>query len=74
VSIVREQLRPGVLAFLRDPTDPNFNPFRDLVEESVLKHTRRVVLSAMVYASLTVLLVHAPVQVRTPSGSLLDPY
>lgn len=41
VATMRDALRPGVLAFLRDPSDPNFNPFRDLVEDSMLKHMRR---------------------------------
>mmetsp|Transcript_44216 Transcript_44216/g.84534 ORF Transcript_44216/g.84534 Transcript_44216/m.84534 type:complete len:1376 (+) Transcript_44216:118-4245(+) len=60
VATMRDALRPGVLAFLRDPSDPNFNPFRDLVEDSMLKHMRRVVISAMVYANLTVLMVYSP--------------
>ncbi|CAI0556888.1 unnamed protein product [Linum tenue] len=41
-------LRHGVLYFLRDPADPNYNPFRDLIDDPVHKHGRRVLLSVAV--------------------------
>ncbi|CAN1854490.1 Probable E3 ubiquitin ligase SUD1 [Linum perenne] len=41
-------LRRGVLYFLRDPADPNYNPFRDLIDDPVHKHARRVLLSVVV--------------------------
>jgi E3 ubiquitin-protein ligase MARCH6 len=62
VSLLREVMRPELFWFLRNPDDPNYHPFRDLVEESVFKHARRVVLSAMIYAPLIVMLVWTPVQ------------
>ncbi|XP_024527152.1 probable E3 ubiquitin ligase SUD1 [Selaginella moellendorffii] len=65
VSLLREVLRPGVLYFLRDPADPNYNPFRDLIDDPLHKHARRVLLSVVVYGSLIVLLVFVPVQVAT---------
>eukprot|EP00249_Psilotum_nudum_P023520 c28905_g1_i2 orf=77-3538(+) len=62
VSLLREVLRPGVLYFLRDPADPNYNPFRDLIDDPIHKHARRVLLSVVVYGSLIVLLIFLPVQ------------
>ncbi|KAJ7549201.1 hypothetical protein O6H91_07G045200 [Diphasiastrum complanatum] len=62
VSLLREVLRPGVLYFLRDPSDPNYNPFRDLIDDPLHKHARRVLLSVVVYGSLIVMLVFLPVQ------------
>lgn len=53
VSLLREVLRPGALAFLKDPADPAFNPFRDLVEEPLSRHVRRIVLSASIYGAET---------------------
>lgn len=53
-------LRNGVLYFLRDPADPNYNPFRDLIDDPVHKHARRVLLSVLVYGSLIVMLVYLP--------------
>nr|PNR39211.1 hypothetical protein PHYPA_019489 [Physcomitrium patens] len=40
VSLLREVLKPGVLYFLRDPADPNYNPFRDLIDDPLHKHAR----------------------------------
>jgi len=61
VSLLRGVLRKGVLYFLRDPADPNYNPFRDLIDDPVHKHARRVLLSVVVYGSLIVMLVFLPV-------------
>ncbi|KAL5713997.1 RING-type E3 ubiquitin transferase [Ranunculus cassubicifolius] len=62
VSLLRGVLRNGVLYFLRDPADPNYNPFRDLIDDPVHKHARRVLLSVAVYGSLIVVLVFLPVK------------
>ncbi|KAJ6310504.1 hypothetical protein OIU76_015266 [Salix suchowensis] len=63
VSLLRGVLRHGVLYFLRDPADPNYNPFRDLIDDPVHKHARRVLLSVAVYGSLIVMLVFLPVNI-----------
>ena len=61
-----------VLWFLRNPADPEEHPFRDLVDEPLAKHTRRLVLSLLLYAPLTMLLVHVPVLlIRAALPSLL---
>ncbi|MQM13005.1 hypothetical protein Taro_045926 [Colocasia esculenta] len=62
VSLLRGVLRNGVLYFLRDPADPNYNPFRDLIDDPIHKHARRVLLSVAVYGSLIVMLVFLPVK------------
>ncbi|GLT60425.1 hypothetical protein SLA2020_331920 [Shorea laevis] len=62
VSLLRGVLRNGVLYFLRDPADPNYNPFRDLIDDPVHKHARRVLLSVAVYGSLIVMLVFLPIR------------
>ncbi|XP_071733668.1 probable E3 ubiquitin ligase SUD1 [Rutidosis leptorrhynchoides] len=75
VSLLRGVLRNGVLYFLRDPADPNYNPFRDLIDDPVHKHARRVLLSVTVYGSLIVLLVFLPVKLAmrmAPSVFPLD--
>jgi hypothetical protein len=38
VGWVREIVRPGVLWFFRDPSDPNFNPLKDIVDVSTHVH------------------------------------
>ncbi|CAM8930899.1 unnamed protein product [Rhodiola kirilowii] len=75
VSLLRGVLRSGVLYFLRDPADPNYNPFRDLIDDPVHKHARRVMLSVAVYGSLIVMLVFLPVKLAmrmAPSVFPLD--
>ena len=81
VSLLRETLRPQLFWFLRDPDDPDFHPFRDLVEESLCRHARRVVLSAMIYAPLIVMLIWTPVNICRALSDVLplnvqfrDPY
>lgn len=73
VSLLREVLRPGVLYFLRDPADPNYNPFHDLVEDPIQKHARRVLLSVVVYGSLVVLLIFLPMKLAVSVAPSLFP-
>ncbi|KAI3704055.1 hypothetical protein L1987_74262 [Smallanthus sonchifolius] len=75
VSLLRGVLRTGVLYFLRDPADPNYNLFRDLIDDPVHKHALRVLLSVTVYGSLIVMLVFLPVKLAmrmAPSVFPLD--
>ncbi|KAF9623070.1 hypothetical protein IFM89_036206 [Coptis chinensis] len=73
VSLLRGVLRNGVLYFLRDPADPNYNPFRDLIDDPVHKHARRVLLSVAVYGSLIVMLVFIPVKLAMRLAPLVFP-
>ncbi|ESR36217.1 hypothetical protein CICLE_v10027715mg [Citrus x clementina] len=66
-------LRNGVLYFLRDPADPNYNPFRDLIDDPVHKHARRVLLSVAVYGSLIVMLVFLPVKLAMRLATSIFP-
>ncbi|KAK9060353.1 hypothetical protein SSX86_021057 [Deinandra increscens subsp. villosa] len=66
-------LRSGVLYFLRDPADPNYNPFRDLIDDPVHKHARRVLLSVAVYGSLIVMLVFLPVKLAMQMAPAVFP-
>ena len=52
----------GVLTFLRDPADPNINPFRELFEDPFTRHVRKIVLGSMIYGSVAMALVYMPVQ------------
>ncbi|KAI3789294.1 hypothetical protein L2E82_02087 [Cichorium intybus] len=73
VSLLRGVLRTGVLYFLRDPADPNYNPFRDLIDDPVHKHARRVLLSVAVYGSLIVMLVFLPVKLAMRMAPTMFP-
>lgn len=63
VSLLREVLRPQLLWFLRNPDDPDFHPFRELVEKPLSRHARRMCLSVLIYVPLVVATVYVPVQI-----------
>lgn len=60
VSLLREVLRPELLWFLRNPDDPDFHPFRELVEKPLSRHARRMCLSVLIYVPLVVATVFVP--------------
>lgn len=48
VSSLRSQvLRPGVLWFLRNLNDPDFNPVQEMIHLGVYRHLRRFILSVV---------------------------
>lgn len=50
LCVLREVLRPGALPFIKDPTNPERNPVREMLEEPLLRHLGRVGMSWLVYA------------------------
>jgi hypothetical protein len=60
VSHLREILRPQLLWFLRNPDDPDFRPFRELVEKPLSRHARRMCLSSLIYGPLILACVYVP--------------
>lgn len=63
VSLLREVIRPELLWFLRNPDDPEFHPFRELVEKPLSRHARRLIISVAIYMPLVVALVYLPAQI-----------
>merc|ERR1719187_2210287 len=45
VILLREVLRPGVLWFLRNLNDPDFNPIQEMIHLSLIRHMRRFLAS-----------------------------
>jgi E3 ubiquitin-protein ligase MARCH6 len=62
VSLLREVLQPQLLWFLRNPDDPEFHPFRELVEKPLSRHARRMCLSMLIYIPLIFAVVFVPGQ------------
>lgn len=62
ISLLREVIRPELLWFLRNPDDPEFHPFRELVEKPLSRHARRMCLSVVIYVPVIVALVYVPAQ------------
>jgi E3 ubiquitin-protein ligase MARCH6 len=52
VCVLREVLRPGALPFIKDPTNPERNPVREMLDEPLLKHLGRLVVTWLAYAGM----------------------
>ncbi|GMS99893.1 hypothetical protein PENTCL1PPCAC_22068, partial [Pristionchus entomophagus] len=62
VILLREILRPGVLWFMRNLNDPEFNPIQEMIEQPLIKHLRRLGASMILFFSAIMLVVFAPLQ------------
>ncbi|CAI4230192.1 unnamed protein product [Auanema sp. JU1783] len=60
--LLREILRPGVLWFLRNLNDPEFNPIQEMIELPVTSHVRRLILSTSIFFSTIFLIVYVPLR------------
>ncbi len=76
VFLLREVLRPGILWFLRNLNDPDFNPVQEMIQLPVLKHIRRFLTSVTLFGFSIVLLLLLPIKLvafvsaRTPWPTL----
>lgn len=52
VSHLRKTLRPGVLSWIRDPDDPDFQPIKEILERKSVVQMRKIWASAMMYNGL----------------------
>lgn len=57
-----------MLWFLRNPNDPNFQPVKEMIELPLTHHTRRICMSAVLYALIAAAVVHLPVTAATHIG------
>jgi len=62
VSLLREVLRPSLLSFLRNPDDPDFHPFKELVEKPLVSHARRILFAVTIYIPAIVVMIYFPTQ------------
>lgn len=62
VGMLRGIFRPGVLWFLRDPTDPAFHPLKSMLEYRLHHYTLRMVLVQTMNNFVVLLLVWAPIK------------
>uniref|UniRef100_A0A914HHT7 RING-type E3 ubiquitin transferase n=1 Tax=Globodera rostochiensis TaxID=31243 RepID=A0A914HHT7_GLORO len=62
ILILRELLRPGVLWFIRNLNDPDFNPIQEMIEQPVPRHFRRLVTSITLFFSIILLVIYVPLR------------
>lgn len=63
ILLLREVLRPGVLWFLRNLNDPDFNPIQEMIHLPVHRHIRRFLASMVVFGSIVLVMLWLPIQV-----------
>ncbi|KAM4595932.1 LOW QUALITY PROTEIN: E3 ubiquitin-protein ligase MARCHF6-like, partial [Polymixia lowei] len=63
ILLLREVLRPGVLWFLRNLNDPDFNPVQEMIHLPVHRHLRRFILSVVVFGSIVLLMLWLPIRI-----------
>lgn len=61
ILLIREVLRPGVLWFLQNLNDPDFNPIQEMIHLPILGHVRRFIASLIIFGTIVLLLVWSPV-------------
>ncbi|KAJ2397746.1 hypothetical protein GGI23_003427, partial [Coemansia sp. RSA 2559] len=54
---LRQVVRPGLLWFIRDPSDPNFHPIRDIIEDKMLPQQYNIARSAIMYCGIILICV-----------------
>ena len=60
VILLREVLRPGVLWFLRNLNDPDFNPIQEMIHLSIARHTRRFCASLVMFGTSILVMLYLP--------------
>lgn len=63
VILLREVLRPGVLWFLRNLNDPDFNPIQEMIHLPVLRHLRRCCVSLVIFGTAILVMLLLPSKV-----------
>lgn len=54
IALIRDILRPGVLWFIRDPNDPNFNPMRDIYRRPFFNQLRKLFIGVCLYSIIII--------------------
>lgn len=55
VSMCRENVRSGVMWFIRDPNDPQFHPIKEILDRPVLTQLRKIGASGIMYSAMIVI-------------------
>lgn len=63
VFLLREVLRPGLLWFLRNLNDPDFNPVQEMIQLPVYRHIRRFLTSVTLFGFSIMLLFLLPIKI-----------
>ncbi|KAF2367689.1 Zinc finger RING-CH-type [Trinorchestia longiramus] len=62
ILLLREVLRPGVLWFLRNLNDPDFNPVQEMIHLPMFRHSRRFLASTVIFGTTVLLMLWLPIR------------
>ena len=54
IGLSRNIVRPGVMWFVRDPNDPNFNAIQEILKRSVFTQIKKLLFGVILYATLII--------------------
>ncbi|CAL4114135.1 unnamed protein product [Meganyctiphanes norvegica] len=74
ILLLREVLRPGVLWFLRNLNDPDFNPVQEMIHLPIVRHTRRFLASMVIFGSTVLLMLWLPIKIIHAMWPTFLPY
>jgi len=74
IQILRTIIRPELLFFFRNPDDPDFHPFRDLVELPIAVHSKQIILSLALFIFIIFFSVYVPVWILQKVYPALFPF
>jgi len=74
VLLLREVLRPGVLWFLRNLNDPDFNPVQEMIHLPILRHLRQFAASLVIFGTIVFLMLWVPIRLLQTAMPKFLPY
>ena len=74
VILLREVLRPGVLWFLRNLNDPDFNPIQEMIHLSIARHMRRFCASLVMFGTSILVMLYLPSRIIKKTVPSFLPY
>ena len=74
VILLREVLRPGVLWFLRNLNDPDFNPIQEMIHLSIARHMRRFCASLVMFGTSILVMFYLPSRIIKKTMPNFLPY
>jgi E3 ubiquitin-protein ligase MARCH6 len=74
VILLREVLRPGVLWFLRNLNDPDFNPIQEMIHLSICRHLGRFCASLVMFGTSILVMLYLPSRIIKKSLPTFLPY
>ncbi|KAJ2081546.1 hypothetical protein H4R24_002275 [Coemansia sp. RSA 988] len=69
----RQVMRPGLLWFIRDPNDPEFNPMREILEDRMLPQQYNIARSALMYCGIILSCVGVSMQIALRAAPTVFP-